>query len=344
MIQCNIQLEEVVTAYYQCRKNKRNTDGQLLFELDLEYNLHRLHRDLVCGGYEISPSICFTVAYPKSREVWAANFRDRIVHHILYNRFAHHFIKQFIRDSFACIPNRGTLDGIERAEYHIKSESNNWSEPCFYLKCDFANFFTSIDKTVLWEIQEPKLRSFNQEDWVIELTKKVLFNDCTKNAVFNSTEIEMNSVPRRKSLLYAPLNVGLPIGNLSSQLDANILLNEIDQFAKHRLKIKHYCRYVDDILIISKSKEQLFNWYSSIVDKSSKLGLTFNPTKTLCHSIRRGVTFIGQTIYPHRTVPSKSTERRILKEVVRAGKSLDSYIHFFKQSRNSYNLVHRLAA
>jgi RNA-directed DNA polymerase len=141
--------DELVQAYFDCRKNKRNSRSALEFEQDLERNLIKLRDDLLNGTYTIGQSICFVITHPKPREVWAATFRDRIVHHLTYNHIAPGIEAQFIADSCACIKGRGTLYAAQRLEHKIRSATQNWSVDCHYLKCDLANFFVSIDKNTL---------------------------------------------------------------------------------------------------------------------------------------------------------------------------------------------------
>src|SRR6185369_13768262 len=133
------------------RENKRNTYTALSFEQDLERNLYQLYGELASGTYRPGSSICFVVTRPKPREVWAANFRDRVVHHLLYNRIGPRFERSFIADSCACIPGRGTLYAARRLEAKVRSVTANWARPAWYLKCDVANFFVAIDKRILAE-------------------------------------------------------------------------------------------------------------------------------------------------------------------------------------------------
>lgn len=145
-------LEKLVLAYYDCRENKRTSASALRFEQNLERNLIELHEELESGTYRPGPSICFAISRPRPREVWAAQFRDRIVHHLVYNQIADRFHRRFIADSCACIPGRGTLYGATRLEAMVRSQTQNWSRKGYYLKVDLANFFVSIDKRVLWPL------------------------------------------------------------------------------------------------------------------------------------------------------------------------------------------------
>ena len=112
----------------------------------IQFPLVELHAQLCSGQYRPGRSICFVITRPKPREVWAAQFRDRIVHHLLYNRIAPRFLESFTADSCACIPGRGTLYAARRLEAKVRSITRNWTRRAFYLKCDVANFFVSIDK------------------------------------------------------------------------------------------------------------------------------------------------------------------------------------------------------
>jgi hypothetical protein len=141
----------LVQAYLDCRRTKRNSASALAFEANAERNLFDLHDELVSGEYQPGRSICFVITHPKPREVWAAEFRDRIAHHLLYNEIAPGFHRRFVADSCACIPGRGTLYAAKRLEGQVRSYTQNWSRPAHYLKCDLANFFVSIDKSVLLE-------------------------------------------------------------------------------------------------------------------------------------------------------------------------------------------------
>lgn len=121
--------EALVQAYFDCRQSKRNTPSALAFEANLERNLIKLNDELTAGTYAPGKSICFVVTKPKAREVWAADFRDRIVHHLLYNHISPRFYASFVADSCACIPGRGTLYAARRLEAKIRSASQNWSKP-----------------------------------------------------------------------------------------------------------------------------------------------------------------------------------------------------------------------
>ena len=284
----------------------------LTFEQDLERNLARLHDELVTGSYQPGKSICFVITRPKPREVWAADFRDRVVHHLIYNRIAPRFYATFIADSCACIPGRGTLYAAERLEAKVRSQTQNWSVPGFYLKCDLANFFVSIDKRVLCK----QLRARVTEPWWRSLTELVLFHDPRDNVEIHSPQSMMALIPPHKSLFTQPLHLGLPIGNLSSQFFANVYMDALDQFAKHRLGARHYVRYVDDFVLLHESAQQLSAWLKQIEAFLPRtLGVRLNPAKTILQPIDRGIDFVGQVVKPWRRSLRRRTFREAIKRV-----------------------------
>lgn len=298
--------EQLVQAYYDCRRNKRNTNSARHFELNMEANLLDLHDELLDGTYQPGRSICFVVTRPKAREVWAADFRDRIVHHLLYNQIGAGIEATFIADSCACIPGRGTLYAAKRLEAKVRSATQNWSQPCHYLKADLANFFVAIDKRVL----DRQLRRLIDEPWWRRLALQILWHDPRESVSMRCPIHLLNRVPQHKRLTAQPARLGLPIGNLSSQFFANVYLNALDQFAKHELKARHYIRYVDDFVLLHESPQQLNVWLAEIEAFLPTLGARLNPTKTILQPVARGIDFVGQVIKPWR----RSTRRKTVSE------------------------------
>ncbi|HCE10888.1 MAG TPA: reverse transcriptase, partial [Oxalobacteraceae bacterium] len=137
----DFSFDELRQAYLDCRKHKSSSPTAIAFAENLESNLRSLYDELVDGSYRPGMSVCFIITRPKPREVWAADFRDRVVHHLLHNRIAPRFYDSFIADTCACIPDRGTLYAARRLESKIRSITENWTRPAWYLKCDLANFF-----------------------------------------------------------------------------------------------------------------------------------------------------------------------------------------------------------
>lgn len=301
---CDLTESEVFQAYFDCRQGKRNTLSVQKFEEHLIRNVMDLYYDLVNNTYEPGMSICFVVTKPKAREIWAASFRDRIVHHVLYNRYSELFHKSFIHDSYACIPNKGTLMASINVQKNIRSVTKNHTQQAFFLKADIANFFVSIDKNILEEILSRKIT----DPFWFNLTKIILHNDPTQECYVKSDKELLSKVPKHKSLFNAKKGFGLPIGNLSSQFFANVYLNEMDQYIKHKLKVKYYVRYVDDILIMGESGKYLEKIYQQIVlYTSNHLGIHFHPNKLEINTVDKGINFVGYIIKPFCKYLRRST-------------------------------------
>jgi hypothetical protein len=303
----------LVQAYYDCRQHKRNTSSALRFELDLERNLMELHERLLDGSYRPGKSICFAITWPKPREVWAADFTDRVVHHLIYNYLAPIFLPRFIADSCACIPGRGTLYAAQRLQAHARSVTQNWQRPAMYCKMDLANFFGSIDKSVLWAKMAPYIR----ERWWRDLIRTVVFHDPRSNFDLRGDPADLRRVPRHKRLMFAPEGRGLAIGNLiPSQFGANILLDAVlDKFVKHHLRAKYYVRYVDDFVLLHESSDWLYAARAAIEAHLPQFHLSLNPRKTVTQPVMRGIDFAGFVVKPHRLEPRRRVVHHALRRI-----------------------------
>ncbi len=341
----DFSFEELVVAYFDCRRTKRNKPSALAFEQDLERNLVRLYEELQACTYQPGQSICFIITRPKPREVWAADFRDRIVHHLLYNRIAPRFYASFITDSCACIPGRGTLYAAQRLEAKVRSITQNWARPAWYLKCDLANFFVSIDKHILRD----RLARRVTKPWWLWLTDTILFHDPRENAIVQSTGNRLALIPPHKSLFNQPAHRGLPIGNLSSQFFANVYLDVLDQHAKHRLRAHHYIRYVDDFVFLHESPQWLNAAHADIEDFLPKaLAAYLNQSKTILQPIDRGIDFVGQVIKPWRRTLRRRTFNSAMHRVShmkpeKLFESANSYFGLLRQATHSHADRVRLA-
>jgi hypothetical protein len=329
----------LVQAYLDCRQHKRNTASALAFEAHLEANLCALFEELAAGTYRPGRSICFVITRPKPREVWAADFRDRIVHHLLYNHVAARFHTSFDAGSSACIPGRGTLYAARRLEASVRSVTENWSRPAHYLKCDLANFFVAIDKNVLHEQLARKIH----EPWWLWLAGQVLFHDPRENVELRGRAELLAKVPPHKSLFNAPANTGLPIGNLSSQFFANVHLDALDQFCKHQVRARHYVRYVDDFVLLHHDASWLNTAHARIREfLPARLGARLNDAKTILQPVARGIDFVGHIVKPWRRTTRRRTlvggMRRLQQmpadEVFQAG---NSYLGLVRQASHSHN-------
>ncbi|MEP6770266.1 MAG: RNA-directed DNA polymerase [Polaromonas sp.] len=331
--------EDLVQAWLDCRANKRNTASALAFEERLETNLCLLDAELRSGTYRPGCSICFVITHPKPREVWAAEFRDRIVHHLLYNKVSPRFYASFIANSCACIPGRGTLYAAERLEHDVRAVSHNWKRPAHYLKCDLANFFVAIDKPTL---QAQLARKVTEPYWM-DLANTILFHDPRLNHELRGSAALLAKVPPHKSLFNAPADTGLPIGNLSSQFFANVHLDALDQYCKHQLRARHYGRYVDDFYLLHESPQELHQALQLIsVWLPATIGARLNPRKTILQPVARGIDFVGHVIKPWRRTTRKRTLATAVSRLQAAPASEllasgNSYLGLLRQASHSHH-------
>ena len=329
-------MADLVQAWLDCRRSKRNSASALEFEQHAERNLCALRDELLSQAYTPGRSICFVITRPKAREVWAAEFRDRVVHHLLYNAIAPRFEAAFVAGSAACIKGRGTLYAAQRLEHDVRSITQNWSRPAHYLKCDLANFFVGISKRVL----QARLHTRVTEPFWRWLTDTVLMHDPRTSFELRGDASLLQRVPPHKRLVNAPADTGLPIGNLSSQFFANVLLDSLDQHAKHKLQHaggRHYGRYVDDFYLLHPSPQRLNEALASIEHHlAAHVGSPLNPSKTVLQPIARSIDFVGHVIKPwHHT-----TRRRTVAAAVQRLKTMPASETF--ASGNSYlGLVHQ---
>jgi RNA-directed DNA polymerase len=289
--------KEVLQAYLDCRKRKRGKDATTLFETNLSHNIAKITRRLQDYSWRPGSSMCFVVTIPKAREIWAATFADRVVHHVIYNRLRPRIEPGFITTSFACIPKRGTLAAANWAHQSMRRATNGWTRPAWALQLDVANFFPSIDRNHLWSQVEPHCT----EPWLESAVFHVVHHDVTKNAYLPGNPAELDAVPMKKSLWYAEPGKGLPIGNLTSQFCANVYMNEVDHFIEKRVRPRYYGRYVDDFLLIDQDKGRLLEARDQI-DRfmKEKLSLTLHHGKTHLQPVSHGIDFVGWRLLPYR--------------------------------------------
>jgi len=298
-------------CYLKCRARKRNTINALRFEMNLEENLCRLERELETKSYQPARSVCFVVKKPKFREIFAADFRDRIVHHILVDYLEKIFEPKFIFDSWACRTGKGTHKGVERLQTFARRVTANGTKRAYYLQIDIRNYFGSINKGILLTLI--KRRTSNPD--ILWLAEKIINNDCTRNYVFKGAAGLLKMLPPHKTLFNAPAGRGLPIGNLTSQFFANVYLNELDQFIKRELKAGYYIRYVDDFILLSENREELARWRSKIADFAGEnLELAIHPQKQRIAPVSDGIDFLGYIVRPGYMLVRK----RVVKSFKRA--------------------------
>lgn len=314
-------MHELTRAFYLARKAKRTTFDEQLFENRLTENLLALRDDIYNRTYHPGHGIAFIVHDPVMREIFAAPFRDRVVHHFLYNGVAEWWDRRLIHDCYSCRVGKGTLFGIQRLAHHIKSVTNSYTEPAWSIKLDVEGYFMSLPRQglfnrIVWGLNRQFPNGGPLYDIYKYTWREVIFDEPIKGVHRRGNLAEWKNLPKTKSLFCQPPGKGIVIGNLSSQLLSNIYLDMLDRFIVYDLGYKHYGRYVDDFYLIvkeselEKAKADIKLIEAFLID----IGLTLHPKKIRIQPVERGTAFLGTVVYPGRIVPGP----RIIKNYHRA--------------------------
>ncbi len=269
--------ENILLAFNKAKRGKTKRRYVKRFQRDLKENLTKLQEELINQTYQPCELKTFILRDPKTRKINKSAFRDRVVHHVLCNIISLIFEKSFIYDSHANQIGKGTLKAIQRFDKFKRKVSRNNTRECYVLKADVKHYFEEIDHQILIEIIRKRIKD-EQVIWLIE--KILSINKKTK---------------------------GMPLGNLTSQFFANLYLNELDTFVKHKLRAKYYIRYVDDFVILHESKEQLKKWKININNfLKEKLKIELHPSKSYVLRLSSGINFLGFRIFLHHKLIRKS--------------------------------------
>ena len=292
-----ISLENLLAAWREFRRGKRKKPDVAVFELNLEDNIFELHRKLAEGSWRNDPYVVFKINDPKPRIIHKASVHDRVLFQAIYRKLYQVFDSGFIHDSYSSRLEKGTHVGVKRFVVFAKKVSANHRKGSFVLKCDIRKFFDSIDHRILFSLVTRKV----SDERLLLLIRQII-----------------RSFERSAGK-------GLPLGNVTSQLFANIYLNELDQFAKHKLKAKYYIRYCDDFVILHQSREVLLEWAEEIKKFCQEfLLLDLHERKTIIRKIHWGTDFLGYVTLPHRAVLWVRTKNRMFRMI--SNKNLPSYL------------------
>ena len=298
-----IGIDNLLDAWREFIKGKRKKQDVQEFQMRLMDEIFSLHHDLTSGQYRHGGYHAFRIADPKPRLIHKATVRDRLLHHALYRKLYPFFDRVFITDSYSCRVEKGTHRAINRFRAFGRRVSKNNTRACWVLKCDIRKFFASVDHTILLDI----LQQYIPDARILGLLREVI-------ASFSSEK----------------RSTGLPLGNLTSQLFANIYMNEFDQFVKHRLKAKYYIRYADDFVLLSEDRAVLERTLPLIDDfLRERLKLALHPDKVFIKTLASGVDFLGWVHFSDHRVLRTSTKRRMMRRVrEKAGKEeiVQSYL------------------
>ncbi len=284
---------------------KRNRKDVQEFERDLMSNIIQLHRDLELGNYQHSDYQPFKITDPKPRNIHKASVRDRLLHRAIYRILYPIFDKTFIFDSYSCRDNKGTHRAFWRLAQMTRKISENYTRPCYALKCDIRKFFDSIDHEVLMGL----LRARIVDERLLKLLESIIDSFCLgldSRLRGNDKEGRGNDGEGK----------GMPLGNLTSQLFANIYMDPLDKFVKHQLKAKYYLRYADDFIFLSDNPDELMGY---LVEANrflkTKLKLNIHPNKIYLRKLKWGIDYVGYVVLPHYNLPRRRTVERIKKKL-----------------------------
>jgi len=285
-------------AYEKAQRHKTGTPAVQEFEKHWQLNLCALMKELRNKTYKPQPLRKFILRDPKTRTICVSEFRDRIVHHALINILQPIFEPRFIHDSYASRKHKGTLPAIKRFDQFLKKVTKNGrliytarnanQVQGYALKADIKHYFDTVDHNILLNIIAKRIK----DQKVLWLAKVILDN-------YNS------GIPGK----------GMPLGNWTSQFFANIYLNELDQYIKHKLKAKYYIRYVDDFVILHQNKTILADYKAKIKTFLQTLQLELHPEKCKTIPLRRGITFLGYRIFYKHKLVRQLNIRKILKRL-----------------------------
>lgn len=362
---------ELLQAYQDAAQHKRRKGTTVCFSMQIMEEIDQLAQEIIQHTYTPKPSICFTVTEPAVREVIAADFRDRVVHHYLYNYLAPHVDRLLIEDCYSCRAGKGTDYAVRRLQHHIRSVSHNYTVEAYCLQMDIRSYFVSIDKQRLLEqvrqtlahigsLRNKSNKKKNRYDserafpYIAYLLEQNILHDPMQQVIMVGDKRLRRKLPPHKSLLHATPGCGLPIGNLTSQLYSNLYLNPFDQYIKRELGIRHYGRYVDDFFLLHNDKEHLLSLITPITDYLQQhFRLTIHPRKIKITEVKKGVTFLGITLKPYRKHLRNASQRRLLgkldqhvAEVLQMGLPPDeSHVNSilgYLQKGNTYHLTQKV--
>ncbi|MEK7125336.1 MAG: reverse transcriptase/maturase family protein [Patescibacteria group bacterium] len=316
--QDTITIQNLLRAWEAFLSGKKKKSDVVLFQAKLMDNIFELRHELMAKTYIHGGYHSFNISDPKPRNIHKASVRDRLLHHLLYQELHLYFERQFIYDSYSCRLTKGTHRAIRRFDYLTRKVSKNNTRTCWILKCDIRKFFANIAHDTLKAI----FAKYIEDKDIIFLLNRV---------------IDSFNTPGR-------IGVGLPLGNLTSQLFVNVYMNEFDQFVKHRLHVKYYIRYADDFVLLSENKE----WLCQQIPKMSeflgnKLKLALHPDKVFIKTLASGVDFLGWVHFPQHHVLRTATKTRMMRRIKNhsTDEILQSYLGLLTHG-NAYRLQEKV--
>ena len=316
----DLSFEELYNAYLSCLKRKKNKVGTYSFiNTDLCKNLINLLDSLNNRTYTPKSSNCYVVTDPTYREIFAADFSDRVVQHFYMSEINNILESELVHGCCSCRENKGTDYALKLLKDNVVNISGSGSKDCYFLKIDLSGYFMSINRKQVsdkfYRLIENKYKG-KHKDLLLYLTPSIFLNNPSLNCNYKCSSRLRELVPERRKMKQNSI-CGLAIGNLTSQAASNLNLNDFDHYVIEDLGLSNYVRYVDDIIIVSDSKERLKERYPLIIDKLKETNQIVNTKKTRIDTAYYGISFLGRITYPYGyQKPSKKViSRTLLKKV-----------------------------
>ena len=331
--------DQLYKAYLDARKGKRRTSDEQRFEMVMFEGIQMLAQTILLREYQPRQGIAFIVRDPVVREIFAAPFVDRVVHHFLYNMVAEWWDRRFINDSYSCRKGKGTLYAAQRLQKNILRATRDGTREATGITMDIKGYFMSLDrKRLLERIDWGLERQYGDDPWLKHtlhyLWKETIMDDPTGHVELRGDLSAWRDLPASKSLFCQPPGKGIVIGNLSSQLLSNIYLDTFDRYVTLELGYKFYGRYVDDFYIVveDERREQVLDEIELMRRKLQSMGLTLHPKKTHVQDVRKGIKFVGVMVYKNKIIPGfrmkNNTKKAIHEYLVGRGsaESVQAYL------------------
>jgi len=313
-----ISVENFLISWQEFLKGKGKRTDVSEFSINLADNIYIIHKSLVSRQYKHGKYFAFKINDPKPRTIHKASVNDRLIHHAVCRILCPYFEKKFIFDSYSCRKDKGTHRALNRFKQNARKVSKNDSIICWVLKGDIRKFFASIDHKILMKI----LRKYIKDKDTLWLLNEIIGS-------FNTDT-----------------SIGLPLGNLTSQLLINVYMSEFDQFVKRDLEVKYYIRYADDFAIMHRHKQFLVDLIPKLSEfLGRELKLSLHPDKVYVKTLSSGIDFLGWINFPHHRILRTSTKKRMIRRLKKnqSKETLVSYLGLLKHG-NAYKLMGKIGA
>lgn len=333
-----MNFKNILDSYLKCHLGKNKSYECTKFQYRLGYELIKLEKEMQTRSYAPAKGKCFWITYPKTREIWASAFRDRVVHHLIVGPLEKNQEPKFINQSYSCRKNKGPFAALKELQKQVRSISQGGNKIVYALQMDIKSFFISIDRDILRSkfLNATHSSPDNNKSSLTFLINRNFDFDIRENydQFIGRPKSMSNLEYKKKSWLFKSKKQGIPIGNLTSQFGANLYLNQVDQYIKRILKPKGYLRYMDDLLLLDTDIEKL-KPLEFLIEKylQENLNQNLNFDKTDLKPLTKGITYLGYVCRqefnmkePLQIYPTKKKKYQFIEELRAIEKNVASSV------------------